>query len=156
MLTLPLLQGGLTNVKVIQWTRTSTVACSCLLLLLLLLMMNNTSLCQACQLVACCPIASSALSPACCSSKSIHLKKITSVVVTIANTCCAIFQCHCHLPLLLPPVDCLWCLEKCICLFCHWLLLQLPLPSLQVDCYFFLQKRILFFGLFSLASRDKI
>ncbi len=45
---------------------------------------------------------------------------------------------------------------KCVCMsYCHRLLLPMPLPSLQVDCYFLLQKKnIVCFVL--TASRDKI
>jgi len=100
-LTLPLPQVALTIIKVIQWTRTSTVACSCLLLLLLLLMMHNTWLCHTCQLVDCRLLLPHCRRPVVVATANLASvwKRLLAVMVTAANACCAVSSaiatCHC-------------------------------------------------------------
>jgi len=103
MLTLLLPQVGLTIVKVIQWTRTGTVACSSLLLLLLLLMMCNTLLHQACQQVDCCLLCLPCCQPVVVTEEIFASiwKRLLAVLVATAIACCAVHPnniatCHCY------------------------------------------------------------
>ncbi len=155
-LTLPLPQVALTIIKVIQWTRTSTMACSCLLLLLLLLMMRNTWLRHACQLVDCRLLLPRCRRPVVVATANLASvwKRLLAVVVTAANACCAVFPVPLPLATAVTTDGLHVASIKCVCLSsCHRLLLPLPLPSLPVVTSSY-KKRILF-PLFSLPAEMK-